>query len=424
MCACRGCYLLFTPEGAGGNHFKAVPDRYLSFPEIQLTPSQWDGLQIPVSVAFFFVNSTIDRVAAFYPSPAGATESLLSLDVWDDIVGANPELATLLPDVEAILVRADRETSSVEVFLVPIDACYELVGASPAALAGIRRGQRGARSPRAVLLRRTRPGRDMTDSDFGFEVLDARAEPYAAVPTIMLRTRITEHTGATVHALALRCQIRIEPQRRRYEHEEEQRLVELFGEPNRWGDSLRPFLWTHVATTVTTFTGETEIDLPMTCTYDFEIASTKFLHSLDDGEVPLVLLFAGSAFTRNETGMNVAPVAWHADTTFRLPVAVWRQMMDVYFPNSGWVMLSRDVLDKLTQYKADARARELGPHRRAPPQGGGVSADRFAVAQRGRGRGALRGLCPVSLPGLGAEEPGPLAVRRARAAGPARSRAV
>ena len=128
MCACRGCYLLFTPEGAGGNHFKAVPDRYLSFPEIQLTPSQWDGLQIPVSVAFFFVNSTIDRVAAFYPSPAGATESLLSLDVWDDIVGANPELATLLPDVEAILVRADRETSSVEVFLVPIDACYELVG--------------------------------------------------------------------------------------------------------------------------------------------------------------------------------------------------------------------------------------------------------------------------------------------------------
>lgn len=128
MCACRGCYLLFTPEGAGGNHFKAVPDRYLSFPEIQLTPSQWDGLQIPVSVAFFFVNSTIDRVAAFYPSPAGATESLLSLDVWDDIVSANPELATLLPDVEAILVRSDRETSSVEVFLVPIDACYELVG--------------------------------------------------------------------------------------------------------------------------------------------------------------------------------------------------------------------------------------------------------------------------------------------------------
>jgi Family of unknown function (DUF5947) len=128
MCACRGCFLLFTPDGAGGNHFKAVPDRYLAFTDVHLTSSQWDALQIPVSVAFFFVNSTIDRVAAFYPSPAGATESLLSLDVWDDLVGANPELATLLPDVEAILVRTDRGTKEVEVYLVPIDACYELVG--------------------------------------------------------------------------------------------------------------------------------------------------------------------------------------------------------------------------------------------------------------------------------------------------------
>jgi hypothetical protein len=128
MCACRGCFLLFTPDGSGGNHFKAVPDRYVAFSDVHLTSSQWDALQIPVSVAFFFLNSTIDRVAAFYPSPAGATESLLSLDVWDDLVTANPELATLLPDVEAILVRTDRETKEIEVYLVPIDACYELVG--------------------------------------------------------------------------------------------------------------------------------------------------------------------------------------------------------------------------------------------------------------------------------------------------------
>ncbi|HMK13025.1 MAG TPA: DUF5947 family protein, partial [Acidimicrobiales bacterium] len=105
MCACRGCYLLFTPDGAGGEHFRAVPERYLAFPDLTLTAAQWEALQIPVSVAFFFVNSTLGRVAAFYPSPAGATESLLSLDVWDDIVASNPELATLLPDVEAILVR-------------------------------------------------------------------------------------------------------------------------------------------------------------------------------------------------------------------------------------------------------------------------------------------------------------------------------
>ena len=128
LCACRGCYLLFTPEGAGGGHFKAVPDRFMAFPDLTLTASQWEALQIPVSVAFFFVNSALGRVAAFYPGPAGATESLLPLDVWDDVVADHPDLATLLPDVEAVLVRADPEGGPAEVYLVPIDACYELVG--------------------------------------------------------------------------------------------------------------------------------------------------------------------------------------------------------------------------------------------------------------------------------------------------------
>jgi hypothetical protein len=129
MCTCRGCYLLFTPEGAGGMRYRAVPDRYLAFPDFRLSPEQWDDLQIPVSIAFFFVNSTLERVAAFYPSPAGATESLLALETWDSVVAANPDLATLLPDVEAFLVRTDRaRAGDPECYLVPIDACYELVG--------------------------------------------------------------------------------------------------------------------------------------------------------------------------------------------------------------------------------------------------------------------------------------------------------
>jgi hypothetical protein len=129
MCTCRGCYLLFTVDGAGGTRYRAVPDRYVSFPDVRLSPGQWDALQIPVNVAFFFVNSTLGRVAAFYPSPAGATESLLPLETWDDVVAAHPQLGTLAPDVEAILVHAvgpDRRQP--ECFLVPIDACYELVG--------------------------------------------------------------------------------------------------------------------------------------------------------------------------------------------------------------------------------------------------------------------------------------------------------
>lgn len=128
LCSCRPCHLLFTPEGARGGHYLAVPDRYLSFPDFALSASQWDSLQIPVSVAFFLVNSELERVAAFYPSPAGATESLLSLEVWDEVVAANPALGVILPDVEAFLVRKDVTGHNPQCFLVPIDACYELVG--------------------------------------------------------------------------------------------------------------------------------------------------------------------------------------------------------------------------------------------------------------------------------------------------------
>ena len=128
LCSCRPCYLLFQAKGSGGNHYQAVPDRYLYFKDFSLSSAQWDSLQIPVSTAFFFVNSELDRVAAFYPSPAGATESLLSLDTWQEVVDVNPELATILPDVEAFLVHKDRAGQNPQCFLVPIDACYELVG--------------------------------------------------------------------------------------------------------------------------------------------------------------------------------------------------------------------------------------------------------------------------------------------------------
>ncbi len=131
LCACRPCWLVFSPEGSGGRRFRAVPDRYLAFPGTSLGGG-WDQLDIPVGVAFFFLNSTTEQLAAFYPSPAGATESLLSLDAWSGIVEANPQLATLQPDVEAVLIRTEEaaraDGSGPECFIVPIDVCYELVG--------------------------------------------------------------------------------------------------------------------------------------------------------------------------------------------------------------------------------------------------------------------------------------------------------
>ena len=125
LCSCRACYLLFTQPGAA-IAYRAVPDRYLSFAALELDDGQLDGLQIPVGVAFFFLNSALGKMVAFYPSPAGATESTLPLGAWGEVVKSNPALDTLLPDVEAILVR--RTDEQTECFLVPIDSCYELVG--------------------------------------------------------------------------------------------------------------------------------------------------------------------------------------------------------------------------------------------------------------------------------------------------------
>jgi hypothetical protein len=126
MCTCRPCYLLFTPDGAARGKYRAVPDRYRSDDAGPLSPAEWDALQVPVGMAFFFHNSLLDKVVAQYPSPAGATESLLNLEAWDAVVRVNRLAAALTPDVEALIVRRDREHD--ETYLVPIDVCYELVG--------------------------------------------------------------------------------------------------------------------------------------------------------------------------------------------------------------------------------------------------------------------------------------------------------
>jgi hypothetical protein len=135
LCTCRGCYLLFTDETAV-LRYRSVPDRYLAFDELTLDARAWDELQIPVALAFLFQNSVQQRTIAFYPGPAGATESELSLAAWQQIVRDNPALTVLRPDVEALLVRRAGGPGAVgrpsrtgnACYLVPIDACYELVG--------------------------------------------------------------------------------------------------------------------------------------------------------------------------------------------------------------------------------------------------------------------------------------------------------
>jgi hypothetical protein len=126
MCTCRPCALLFTKEGAAGGRFKAVPERYKYAANVPLAAASWDSIGIPVAMAFFFTNSALGQTVAFYPSPAGATESQLSLEAWTDLLAATPAMADLSPDVEALLVN--KSANGFECFLVPIDACYQLVG--------------------------------------------------------------------------------------------------------------------------------------------------------------------------------------------------------------------------------------------------------------------------------------------------------
>ncbi|HZJ53479.1 MAG TPA: DUF5947 family protein [Myxococcaceae bacterium] len=127
LCSCPPCFLLFGQKGAGGGKFRAVPRRYVHQP-LQLSLADWDALQIPVRMAFLFRNSSLGRIVAFYPSPAGATESLLSLEAWEEIESRTPLLQGMEPDVEALLVRGEPHGERLETFLVPIDACYELTG--------------------------------------------------------------------------------------------------------------------------------------------------------------------------------------------------------------------------------------------------------------------------------------------------------
>ena len=190
-------------------------------------------------------------------------------------------------------------------------------------------------------------------SPVSVEVIGARVEAYAAVPTMVLRLRIVSADGEPIHALALRSQIMIEPKRRHYDPGEEGRLTELFGETPRWGETLRPFLWTNVSMVVPGFSGAVEVDLPIVCTYDFEIAAAKYMHSLEGGEIPIVLMFSGTAFGTGAARLNVMPVSWSEEAPYRLPVALWRDMMDLYFPNTGWLRLRRETLDALQTYKAE-----------------------------------------------------------------------
>ena len=192
-------------------------------------------------------------------------------------------------------------------------------------------------------------------AELTFGCTGASAPRYAATPTLTFELTITESTGVRVHAIALRCQLRIEPHRRRYTATEARRLHDLFGDPSRWADTVKPIQLATVTTMVPAFTALTEIELPVPCTYDLEVASARYLYGLDDGTIPLLLLFSGTVFLATDEGFSVELVPWSSEASFRMPVSVWREVVDIHFPGSAWLRCGRETMDALAEFKA-ARA--------------------------------------------------------------------
>jgi hypothetical protein len=189
--------------------------------------------------------------------------------------------------------------------------------------------------------------------DLDFRVEDAQAVQYAAAPLLSFRIRASNNGDEqAIHAVVLRAQIQLEVTRRHYSPKEQAKLQDLFGEPDRWGQTLRNLLWTHAIMVVPPFAKETVVDLPVPCTFDFNVAATKYFHGLLEGDLPLNFLFSGTVFYPGQDDrLQVSPISWEKEAKFRLPVKVWKDVIDHYYPNSTWLHLRRDVFDRLYQYK-------------------------------------------------------------------------
>lgn len=186
-----------------------------------------------------------------------------------------------------------------------------------------------------------------------FQILGVEAVKHAAAPTLAFTAHITEPTGREVYTMSIRVQIMIQPARRQYDDETRALLVEMFGPPERWAGTTTAFIWQEVDVLAQQFTGATTFKVPMSCTFDMELAAVKYFYSLPDGEVPLQFNFTGTIFYKGPDGrLQIAQVPWDCGAEFRMPVEVWQEMTSYYYPYSNWVTMHRDTFDKLAELKA------------------------------------------------------------------------
>ena len=189
--------------------------------------------------------------------------------------------------------------------------------------------------------------------ELAFNIEGAESISNAAVPLLALKLRITNQPGdQEIHTLALRCQVQIEPARRHYADPEKEKLLDLFGEPERWGRTVRPMLWMNTSVSVPGFTGSTMVDIQLPCTFDFNVAATKYFHALESGDIPLCVMFSGTVFYRGHgDALQIAQVPWDREANYRLAVPVWKRMMDEHYPNAAFLYLRRDAFERIYDYK-------------------------------------------------------------------------
>ena len=188
--------------------------------------------------------------------------------------------------------------------------------------------------------------------DLDFRVEGAEVLEYAATPSLLFKLRVENLEGEPIRSVSLNTQVRIAATQRHYEAAEQERLLEVFGEPHRWGNTLRSLLWTHTTLQVPTFSGATVVNMPVPCTYDLDVVAAKYFYALEDGEVPLEFLFSGTVFYAGEGGrLQITRISWEKEAEYRMPVRLWKEMMEHYFPNSAWIRLHKDAFDQLYDYK-------------------------------------------------------------------------
>jgi Family of unknown function (DUF6084) len=192
----------------------------------------------------------------------------------------------------------------------------------------------------------------LVDVDLEFAALGARPVKYAAAPMLTLDLQISETGGREVYMIALTIQLMIEPARRSYDDATRERLVELFGAPERWAVTTRSLVWSKLDVLVPAFTGTTTVAVPIACHYDLELAAAKYLHSLPDGVAPLALHFNGMIYYPGEdAGLQMALIPWSKSIDFRMPVSVWQETIAHYYPGTAWVAVRADTFEALQREK-------------------------------------------------------------------------